>query len=387
MDFTASDQEGEEDANTRREPMNLDNEWAAWEAACGASEGQGHTGLWRVASHWPLTDSWIDPDVRNLASGAGKYRPGVMCRRNRLQLNLYIRRGAGFDIDVMQRRLRKHPYVRTLTLRWNAGKLENPSPSDHESPYNVRFMAADGITLTGGLSSNGDPDGVAHVWLGGPSTWTETNQCRVRNLMLNILGHKSVFHCCAQMVQPVAASGASTAPEAASDATQSHEELPDAARGTSKGQEVHAEAASVGSPDHVVLPEAASGASSSAEGGYYQHPPGAGVQKQLRFAPEPETREFTDGVDGEPSGEHFTTAWALLETFENENSVVVMTDDMEAGAGPEFVQDFSASGRCRNLCEIAKVRKLSIIRQQKKYNHPWFLQQYSTVALEYPRID
>ena len=158
--------EGTDYGELARMPSSLEKVWDAYEAVSGA---QG----------------------RCTASKQLAKKRGNLIQRSAHQYDLYLRRSEdGVTIDKVEERVKVHPYVAKLTIKYNDYKLINTSASDHESSYNLRFATDDGFFVTMGYTRHGDnEDGVTHLWVECSTKLAQHYRRRLQRLLANLGGY------------------------------------------------------------------------------------------------------------------------------------------------------------------------------------------------------
>ena len=143
-----------------------------------------------------MQEEW---DVYEAASGAQRRCTAspalVKTRGNLLQFRfseivyaLYLRRKEdGVTIDKVEKRLRVHPYVAKMTIKYIGDKLKNSSASDRQSLYHLRFETDDGFAVMMGLTrlGNEDPE-VTHLWVKCSAELLLDHRRRLQRLLANI---------------------------------------------------------------------------------------------------------------------------------------------------------------------------------------------------------
>ena len=118
------------------------------------------------------------------------------------------REGDGVTIVKVEQRVRVHPYVAKMTIKYNGNKLINTCASDHESPYNLRFETDDGFPVTMGHTRHGNNQpGVTHLWVKCSTELRLTHRRRLQRLLANIWGYLGPYD--GQLVAPPADAHAS----------------------------------------------------------------------------------------------------------------------------------------------------------------------------------
>ena len=150
VEWTDSEESSEEEEPPDRDPSTVASAWSSWEATASTA----------ASGAWTLED----------AGDLAKRRDMRIEKFSITQYNLYCARKGDWNIDVMRRRLRKHPYCRQATMRYNDSK-KAPPPNNpnldpemaHESQYNLRFMTMEGNRFHMGYTRHNDAGDQTHL--------------------------------------------------------------------------------------------------------------------------------------------------------------------------------------------------------------------------------